>query len=308
MIDLSPRTAALRAAALVPLAALAALFACGGRSDLGIDTPLGGVPAPAGDDAGAGADGRAPRDAALLPDGAVPLCDDGGPGELSYLLDAPGVIYRYDPILGRATGVGAPSCGNPSIPWTGTFGRTTAYIVYTDWTLYAVDLATLACTRTPFRAGQLGLDSEFGVAISNGAGGERLFVYGLPTGSASPILAVSDLTSFTLTKVGDVLPRPPAAGGFPVNLTADGTGHLFAYAANGFVQELDTASGAVLRALQTGLPTTSTWASFTRGAEVFLVAGPRVVGYDLAARKVLSTGDAGMFPVGGGTVTTCPSR
>ena len=207
------------------IAAATVLFACGSRT--GIDASELSSDAGPLADAAPCCDGSLPGDASTARD-AGGCANGGGAVEVSYVFDAVGVLYRYDPRTARPTRLGAPNCGNGNVPWTMTASREHAYVVYTDWTLYAVDLVTLACSPTSFRSGQLGLDSEFGVAVSGSGATERLFVYGQPTGGTSPILAVTDLSSFVLTKVGDVRPAPPVSS-FPVNLTADATGHLIAF-------------------------------------------------------------------------------
>jgi len=278
-----------------PLTLAIAVLACGSRTDPGLLESQG--------DAAAGIDASPGADAPALLDVVGP-CNGGKPSEIVYALDGSGVLYRYDPHTGATMKVGAPDCGNPNVPWTVTISPTTAYIVYTDWTLYAVDLATLACAPTPFQSGQLGLDAEFGVAIAETAAGEKLYVYGLPSGGPGPILAVTDTSSFVLTKVGDILPAPPATS-FPVNLTADTSGHLYAYSPLGLVQEIDQATGSVLQAVDTGVATTSTWATITYGTELYLWAGSHVIGYDLAAHRRTSDREVGVAAEGAGSFPAC---
>jgi len=279
-----------------------ALAACGSRTGL----ELSSVPA----DAALPSDALSLDDRASPLDGFVPVDAPGGctrPLETSYLLDQVGVLYRYDPEAARATPLGTPSCGDSNLPWTMTASRENAYIVYTDWTMYAVDLKTLVCSPTSFRSGQLGLDVDFGVAVSGSGAAERMFVYGVPTGGDNPILAVSDLSSFVLTKVGDVLPVPPAATD-PINLTADAVGNLYAFSPRGLLLQIDSATGAVLQSLETGVTSLSTWAQATHGSEDFLFVESRAVGYDLADRRRTRTRRIGIFPVGGGSVLTCPGH
>jgi hypothetical protein len=280
------RTGAQRAKAL----AAATLFACGGRTPL--DAALPGEPSPA--------------DAAPSPpDSAVPPCNDGGPTELAYTLDAVGHIHRYDPRTGHADDLGAPSCGNSNVQWTMTASRDKAYIVYTDWTLFTVDLATLVCTQAPFSAGVFGDSGQFGVAVSGSGASERLFVYGLPSGSNVPVLAVADTTSFAMKQVGTVAPAPPPSS-FPVNLTADLAGHLYAFSPGGLVQEIDPATARVVRSVDTGVTTMSTWATIVDGDGLFLWVGTRVVGYDLATHKRTSDRDVGIDSVGASSFLVCP--
>jgi len=292
-----------RAAPLASLFAatlVATLASCGART--GVDALPGAASAT---DAGGALDAT-PSDAPGTPPDAA-SCPDGGPLDVVYAMDGPGVLYRYDPVTNQSTQLGAPDCGNGNVPWTITASRDAVYVVYTDWTLYRVDPATLRCTGTPFDANQVGLDSEFGVAAFGSGAGERLFVYGVPAGGPTPILAVADTISFALTKVGDVVPAPHP-GGFPVNLTADNLGHLYAFApfTLGPVLEIDQTSGAVLQSVDTGVTTQSTWATIAYGTRLFLWVDDRVVGYDLAAHAQTGTRDAGFGAIGAGSFPACP--
>jgi len=177
----------------------------------------------------------------------------------------------------NATMLGVPQCGDDNVQWTMTASRENAYIVYTDGTLYAVDLTTLACILTPFQPNQLGIQPDFGIAVAGSGAGESFYVYGEGS-DGNPILAVSDLSSFVLTKVGDVL------------------------------QEIDAATGTVLQAAQTDIITMSTWASLTGGSEVVLFVDSRVASYDLASGAQTAEADSGVSPVGAGTVLSCPGQ
>ena len=298
-----------RSIACCATVAAAALLACGSRTDPGALRPASGADAAAPVDAGAVFDGAPVFDAPFPVDAFTPPdsgngCDASTP-DISYVFDAVGALYRYDPVAAKVTKLGTPDCGNGNVAWTMTASRENAYIVYTDWTLYAVDLTTLACSPTAFRAGQLGIGDQFGVAVSGTGGVERLFVYGEPNVGGNPILAVSDLSSFVLTKVGDILPVPPSSS-FPVNLTADSMGHLYAFSPGGLLQQIDEATGVVLQSVQTGVTTMSTWASLTYGPEVYLFVDSRADGYDLPTRTRLSDQDIGVFPIGAGSILTCP--
>jgi hypothetical protein len=287
------------------------LLACGSRTDPGslhassVDDGAAPVDAAAGFDGGPILDSSAPVDSFVPPDSGAG-CDASIP-DISYVLDAVGVLYRYDPVTATATRLGSPNCGNGNVPWTMTTSREHAYFVYTDWTLYAVDLATLACSPTAFRSGQLGIGDQFGVAVSGTGGVEKLYVYGEANGGSNPILAVSDLSSFVLTKVGDITPSPPAPS-FPVNLTADSMGNLYAFSPGGLLQQIDERPGAVLQAVQTGVTTMSTWGQLTYGPEIFLLVDTRAVGYLIASQTQVSEHDIGISAIGAGSFLTCPGR
>lgn len=244
------------------------LLACGARTEPGeAGSGGGGIPADGGGSVDAVAGDAVAGDAAggdaLVETG--PPCPDGGPLEAVYALDGATILYRYDPRTGKAVELGTLDCGNSNVPWTMTATTGRAYVVYTDWSLYAVDLATLACTPTAFQPGQLGLDDEFGVAAYGSGASERIFYYGVPTGASRAILAVSDTVSFAMTKVGDVA-SPAGGASFPVNLTADEAGHLYAFSPLGLVQEIDSTNAAVLRSVDTGVISHSTWATIAYGS------------------------------------------
>lgn len=269
------------------------LHACGSRTGLDLAPSL------------AAGDASPASDASPVLD-AGGRCADGGPLELAYALDDVGTIQRFDPQTAQTHPLGAPQCGNGNVQWTMTATSDTAYIVYTDWTLYRVDLATMTCTPTPFQASQLGLAGEFGVAVTGSGSSQRLYVYGLQAGHTGPVLAVADTSSFSMTLVGAVVPTPPQAA-FPVNLTADPlSGTLYAFSPQGWVQKIDPATGKVLDAADSGVTTSSTWATIAFGPQLLLWVGPRVDGYDLATRTVTSDRDAGVFAVGASAVVACP--
>jgi len=285
---------------------IAALLACGART--AVDAPWIATDAAAPGDGGAALDamaGRDASDAAREGDADGSACGDAGPSEHAYALDDLGAIWRYDPVAGVASRLGAPSCGNGDVQWTMTASRDRAYIVYTDWTLYRVDLATLACSPTPFDPGPLGLQPEFGVAVTGSGASERIFVYGLTGGSPNPILAVMDTSTFAPKKVADIHPAPPQSS-FPVNLTADESGRLYAFSPGGLVQVIDPTSGAVLQSVNTGVSTMSTWATVAYATDLYLWVDSRVVGYDVASQAPRSDHDAGVRAVGAGSFLTCP--
>jgi hypothetical protein len=90
-----------------------------------------------------------------------------------------------------------------------------------------------------------------------------------------------------------------------VNLTADFTGHLYAFSPLGLVQELDSATGAVIRASNTGVTSMGTWATITYGADLYLWVQEEVVGYDLATSMRTSDRDAGARAIGAGSFPLC---
>jgi hypothetical protein len=190
-----------------------------------------------------------------------------------------------------------------------TAGRDHAYIVYTDWTIYRVDLATLACSPTPFVAGQLGLDASFGVALAGSGSSERIYYYGVPDdGSGTAILAISDTVSFALSKIGDVNPMSPNDPLSPVNLTSDNAGHLFAYAPEpeGDLLEIDPATGAVSLLVDESLPSGPPYATLAYEGSVYLFADDLVTQFEPPRPGAFSTRRIRAGAVGAGSYVVCP--
>jgi hypothetical protein len=199
--------------------------------------------------------------------------------------------------------LGTPSCDDFTVQWTMTATPDTAFIVYGGGDIDSVDLATLACARV-FNPGQAGIGSDYGLAAVGNGPSAKLFVYGIPGGSSGPTLAVIDVSSFSMTLVGGIDPAPPPSS-FPVNLTADTTGQLFAYSPGGFVQKIDPTRGNVVQSRQTDVVTGSTWATIAYSTELYLWADSRVVGYDLATGAHTSDRDVGIFAIGASSFVAC---
>jgi hypothetical protein len=280
-------------------AALTMIIRCGGRT--GLDVPRAGQPpAPPGPDA------SPPTDAAA---DVVARCGDGGPSDVAYVLDSVGNFYRYQPETGDEILLGTPDCGDPNIPWTMTAGRDHAYIVYTaDWSIFRVDLPTLECSPTPFVPNQLGLDEEFGVALTGSGASEQLYYYGLPNDSSTAILAVSDTVSFALTLIGNVDSMTAGEPFFPVNLTSDNAGHLFAYAPepSGYLLEIDPTSGAVLLSVDEFLPSGPPYATLSYLGSVYLFANDVVTRFEPPAPGPFSSLMIDAGAIGAGSYVVCP--
>jgi uncharacterized membrane protein YjfL (UPF0719 family) len=71
------------------------------------------------------------------------------------------------------------------------------------------------------------------------------------------------------------------------------------------VQKIDPATAKVVDAVDSGVVTTSTWATVAVDPQLLLWAGPTVVGYDLGTRARTSDRDAGVFAVGASAIVGC---
>ncbi len=308
----------LRRSVSLPLAlALLSVSACGSRTDLSF-VPVhgdGGVPIPTLDasrvpdvvpivDAPPPFDATSPVDA---PADASRRCSaDGGPTRVAYLLDGVAQIWSYDPPTGTTTLLGAPMC-DPITPWTATFSATTAYILYTDASFFAVDLHTLACRPISIPlGGAVNTQVLFAFAYSETGGTPHLYYEGAPAAGNSnlPVLGVSDVTSFVITRVGEILPTPSLSAGIP-NLTSDSAGNLFAFSDTGYLQVIDEATARVTHTASTGIGTSS-WANVIWGGEDYLIGGTIADAYDYAHDTITGTHVLTPAPCGGGSVPVCP--
>jgi len=71
------------------------------------------------------------------------------------------------------------------------------------------------------------------------------------------------------------------------------------------VQQIDSANGAVLQAVDTQVTSMGTWATITYGTNLYLWVQSNVVGYDLASRSRTGDREVGVNAVGAGSFTLC---
>jgi hypothetical protein len=326
------KTVAVRHAmrAFYSLGVLSSLFAiaCSGvASDIGMGggppNPGGGSGCGYGDGAGSGCangvdagsgleggfeDAGSPLDAgseaavpnippinATPPSNAPALCV-GGAAPNAYLWALDGTLFLFDPSSLETQSLGVVSCPTTANPWTlSVTASNTAYVLYDDWTLYEVDLGTLACQATSYQSGQLGFTGEAAITVGADRAADRLYVYG---NSASPSLGLSDLSSFRLFPVGNVAPGPAA---FPVDLKSDAYGELFALAADGTLEQLDSATGTILGEDHTGFKAAEgAWALMADDGQLYFFGGGTgaVSRYDVATKALFPLGQVNQTVVG----------
>src|SRR5205814_4202867 len=108
--------------------------------------------------------------------------------------------------------LGVVSCGTSAAPWTLSVSTDKAYMLYDDWSLYEVDLGSLACKKTAYQPGQVGFTGREGITVGAGNAADRFYVYGQ---RSVPSLALSDLSTYRLFAVGDITPTTDA---FPADI------------------------------------------------------------------------------------------
>jgi hypothetical protein len=234
----------------------------------------------------AGRDGTDETDAFVTPE---LQCDGGLP--IAYLFDKTGSLYTFNPQTLETTALGTPECDSSGDPWTlSASNEGKAYVVYQDWYLYEVDISTLECSRTPFAPGQLGITSNFAIAVSRNPQSESLLYFGRPP-SGEPLLARSNLADFILTEVGQPRPSPPSSA-YPYDMQADLMGHVYVLTPDGFLLQVNVSSASVTSQDSTGYPGAyvGSWAVMTYQDDVYLFGGQSVARFDRALKAVVPIG------------------
>jgi hypothetical protein len=305
---------------ILPAAGCLLALACGARSGLDLEEQADGGAADedaASDvrgpldaradasipDAGESFDGSDAADAfdaaeslppidAQPPDAPTPCPDGGSP--VAYLVSTNDDLYTVDPTTATATLVTTLACpAGGASPFTMAISRTgVAYIVYSDFNIYAVDLVSFACTKTAYVQPQLQLVNPIDLAISSGTT-ESLYYYGKSYaggGSGADILAASDLSTFVLTEIGPVVPDP---GTNVLDIKVDAFGRIFGLSNGGLFVEIDPTSGALIGQNATSFSTAGDWALLTYDGQIYFYggSGPSTeYVYDLATNNVTTVG------------------
>jgi hypothetical protein len=323
------------------LAALAALASCGARTplfaiepepDAGQAAPRDAMTHPPPDsrpppvdafDAGeepdvgfdSGADTLPPIDARFA-DVVVDQCPDAA-ATLVYVLTENNELWSFFPPSLTFTMIGTLAC--PASPNATPFSMAvdrngTAYSVFTDGTLFQVDVATAACIATSFAPDQSGF-STFGMGFTADPtdGGETLFVaesgFGAGVRDDSTGIASIDTTSFDLSFVAPFTPAIPGP-----ELTGTSDGRLFGFFTNTMgsgsnIVEIDRTSGELVaqNPLQAGSPDDGYAFAFWGGSFwVFTEeGGPTQVTHFDPATLIETTATVFPEPVVGAGVSTC---
>lgn len=150
-----------------------------------------------------------------------------------YLLGRGRELVQFEPATETLTEIGTLNCpvsGGPNVPSPTPFSMSvdragTAWVSYSDGTLYAVDIHDASCRGTPFVAEQLSAFGQFGMGFASRAPGslrESLYVSSFDPGDG---IAEIDLATFELSRIGyyDGTLTGPAA------LTGTGDARLYGY-------------------------------------------------------------------------------
>jgi hypothetical protein len=193
-------------------ATIAAVVACGARSELRVPPPHHHVDA-GEEDAGpdvVDAPPDAPPDVVDAPPDAPPPvdCQDAGITYV-YLITRDNILARFYPPSGTIEEIGLIDCpgtqGNDA-PFSMAVDRSgIAWVLFQSGDLFRVSTATAACTTTEYVSGQQGFQN-FGMGYSanvDDAGGETLYVANDVSNSMMHgQLGSIDISTFTLSFIG----------------------------------------------------------------------------------------------------------
>lgn len=296
--------------------------ACGSRT--GLLVPGASDASPVADQSGPDAPADTPEepDAIEFPDGPD-ICPDAG-ATLVYVITETNDLFSFYPPTLAFTRIGPLSC--PAQPGVTPFSMAVDRLgigrsVFSDGTLYLVDMRTAACQATAFQPGQLGFQTFcMGYAANAGdAGdaGETLYVAECNVATFPPPpsmgLATLDTTSLTLSYVAPF--SPPIRG---PELTGTGDGRLFGFYTNAtgsgsHIVQIDRATGALLQdyPLQVGTPMDGYAFAFWGGVFwVFTFSGPSlptiVTRFDPTTRSETMVATMPEGVVGAGVSTCAP--
>jgi hypothetical protein len=301
----------------------AALFACGSRTGLFADetTSSGG---PGGGDGGADAttdratsdvrDALPPIETGPREDASRDDCPDAD-STLVYLVTEDNELMSYNPPSGAFRTIGILACpaSTTATPFSMAVDRKgTAFVVFSDGSLFRVSTATGACVKTTYVSGQSGFQT-FGMGFSTEGLGpaESLFVAGDGQGSSASGLARIDTTTFKLTAIRDFFPSIDRA-----ELTGTGDGNLFAFYTKfdkpgSFVGQIDKTNARVVA--ESALPTVEQgqgWAFAFWGGDFYLFTAPgggsTVTRFRPADGSVTAVGSWPSVIVGAGVSTCAP--
>jgi hypothetical protein len=223
---------------------------------------------------------------AALPVTAPAICANGA-APSAYVLAQNGTLFSFDPTTLAMQALGVPACANDASAFA-VSASGTAYVI--SDALYQVDLTTLACTRAPFPAAQVGVTA---IAVGAGTSSDRLWSYA-PT--PAPSVGVSDLSTFVRFQTGAFAPAPWTG---TVDLTMDAYGRLFALAIDGTLVQLDPATGAIVGQDMTGFDGTNggvlvsgTMALMAYGGQLYFFSGPSgaLSRYDVSTQQLQPLG------------------
>ena len=238
--------------------------------------------------------------------------------KLVYVVSAENDLYSFKPDALAFTKIGKLGCsaGAASPNSMAVDRQGTAWVNYSDGSLFKVSTKDASCTSTSFAPGQSDFE-KFGMAFSSNAAGsseETLFVAGLadPLFGGASGLAKIDLTSMKLTPIGDY---SGALRGQGAELTGTGDAKLYGFytTSPATLAEIEKASGATSgNKSLTGVSTGDAWAFSFWGGDFWFYTANNLQESSVTRYKKATDGSisvvmpkVGGFRIVGAGVSTC---
>ncbi len=244
-------------------------------------------------------------------------CSDAA--RLVYVLSQENDLYSFTPNTVTFTKVGRLECPTNGLATPNSMAvdrQGTAWVNYSDGTLFKVSTANASCEATNFQPNQAGF-VKFGMAFSSNAEGssdETLYISGLDVmGGSGYGLGRIDLTSMKVTLIGDY---SGILAGEGAELTGTGDGRLFGFFTtqpNATLAEIDKSKGATSgdKSLQ-GVNTGNAWAFSFWGGDFWFYTSDGVSPSRVTQLRTSGDGqisvvkpDVGGFRIVGAGVSTC---
>ena len=243
--------------------------------------------------------------------------DDGcsEAAKLVYVVSEENDLYSFKPDALAFTKIGTLECSSFASPNSMAVDRSgTAWVNYSDGSLFKVSTKDASCEDTPFQPGQSGF-LKFGMAFASNAAGskeETLYVAGIVDGFGGKGLAKIDLTTFKLTPIGDY---SGALQGEGAELTGTGDAKLYGFfttSPNATLAQIDKGSGATSGDKDlAGVNTGNAWAFSFWGGDFWFYTSDgspsRVTRLKTSGDGSIAVakGDVGGFRIVGAGVSTC---
>jgi hypothetical protein len=217
-------------AVLGPLKVLAlvmALTSCGSSSPRsGFDSTPTGSSGSLGGVGSSGSLGGGPA----TPDAGANQAGCSEAAKLVYVVTDQNELYSFAPDKVTFTSIGTLSCpSGVATPNSMAVDRSgTAWVNFSDGSLFKVSTADASCSATSFKPGQSGF-GRFGMAFATNSAtsqDETLYVVGIEGLAGGKGLAKIDLLTMALTTIGDFSGNLQGQG---AELTGTGDGRLFGF-------------------------------------------------------------------------------
>jgi hypothetical protein len=260
-------------------------------------------------------------------EGGVPIGSADGcsaEAKLVYVVSAEDDLYSFNPPTATFTKVGHLNCPAQGLatPNSMAIDRSgTAWVNYSDGSLFKVSTVNASCQSTPFVKGQNKDFMRFGMAFAtNGTNttDETLYIAGIEDttpgqpSSGGKGLGTIDLTTFKLTMLGDFSGSLKGQG---AELTGTGDGRLFGFFTTNpaTLAQIDKAAGATSSDKSlTGVQTGSAWAFSFWGGDFWFYTSSGISPSKVTRLATSGNGelavvkpDVGSFRIVGAGVSTC---